>query len=67
MLKITCFKCQWGWSLNREAVEMALASVESGATHYMVACPKCRRMNKIPVTRLKAALPRQASEQPGED
>lgn len=61
MLKVTCYKCHWSWSLNNEAVRTALESLKPDATHYTLECPKCRRVNKIPVQQLKRALPRTSS------
>lgn len=62
MLKRTCYKCQWSWSLNNETVKAALDSLEPGATYYGLECPKCRRINKVPIKQLKRALPRQATK-----
>ncbi len=67
MLKITCFKCHWSWSLNRQTVQAAVDSLEPGASHYTVECPKCRRINKVAVKRLKRALPRVVPEAPSPD
>ena len=58
MLKITCFKCHWSWSLNQEAAAAALESLEPGDDYYAIECPKCRRINKVPLKQLKRALPR---------
>lgn len=57
MIKITCFNCHASWSLNREEIEAALASLKPGATHYTVECPKCRRVNKVTIRQLQRALP----------
>jgi hypothetical protein len=66
MLKITCYKCHWSWSLNREAVQAALDSLEPEAKYYAVECPHCRRTNKVTIKQLKRALPRppRAAEAP---
>ncbi|MBN1121500.1 MAG: hypothetical protein JXJ17_10505 [Anaerolineae bacterium] len=58
MLKISCFNCQWSWSLNQEATQAALDSLGEGENYYATECPKCRRLNKIPIKQLKRALPR---------
>jgi hypothetical protein len=58
MLKITCFKCHWGWSLNREATQAALESLGPDDEYYAAECPRCRRINKVPVKQLQRALPR---------
>ena len=62
MLKITCFKCQWSWSLNRDAAQAALDSLKPGDDYYAAECPKCRRVNKVTVKQLKRALPRAAAK-----
>jgi hypothetical protein len=61
MLKVTCFKCHWSWSMNNEAVQSALSSLQPEVEHYAVECPKCRRVNKITVHQLERALPRTAT------
>jgi hypothetical protein len=61
MLKITCFKCHWGWSMNNEAVHGALTSMQPEEEYYAVECPKCRRVNKITIHQLERALPRPAA------
>jgi phage FluMu protein Com len=58
MLKITCFKCHWSWSLNQEAAQAALESLKPGEEHFTIECPRCRRVNKVTVHQLKQALPR---------
>ncbi len=58
MLKITCFKCHWSWSLNQEAAQAALASLKPDEEHYTVECPRCRRVNKVNVQQLRRSLPR---------
>ena len=59
MLKQTCFKCRWSWSLNPEAVQAALDSLKPEDAYYTLECPKCRRISKVTVKQLKRALPRQ--------
>lgn len=66
MLKITCFKCHWSWSLNRDSVQAALDSMGPDETYYSIECPKCRRVNKVTVKQLKRALPRRAAEDTAE-
>ena len=58
MLKITCFKCRWSWSLNRDAAQAALDSLKPEDDYYAIECPKCRRVNKVTIKQLKRALPR---------
>ena len=58
MLKVTCYKCQWSWSLNNDAVKAALDALEPDATYHAIECPKCRRINKVTVKQLRRALPR---------
>jgi ssDNA-binding Zn-finger/Zn-ribbon topoisomerase 1 len=58
MLKVTCYKCQWSWSLNNDAVKTALDALEPDAAYYAIECPKCRRINKVTVKQLRRALPR---------
>jgi hypothetical protein len=57
MLKITCFNCHSSWSLNPEATQTALDSLKEGENYYAIECPKCRRVNKIPIKQLKRSLP----------
>ena len=63
MVKVTCFKCHWSWSLNAEGVQGALDSLSSGDSYYSLECPKCRRINKITRKQLERAQPRQAVQQ----
>lgn len=60
MLSIRCFKCGWAWSMNHDEVAAALDSMyEQGLTkHYMAECPKCRRVNKVPMKQLRRNAPR---------
>lgn len=62
MLKVTCLKCHWSWSLNHEAVQAALDSLKPGEDHYSIECPRCRRVNKVTSSQLRHALPRAAGE-----
>ncbi len=64
MLKITCFKCHWSWSLNPEAVQAALDTLKPGSEHYTIECPRCRRANKVTIQQLKHALPRATPSAP---
>jgi hypothetical protein len=61
MLKITCFNCRWSWSMNAEAAQGALDSLKPGEEHYIVECPRCRRVNKVTEHQLKRSLPRSSS------
>jgi phage FluMu protein Com len=58
MLKITCFNCHLSWSLNPEATQAALDSLKEDESYYAIECPKCRRVNKIPIKQIKRSLPR---------
>ncbi len=62
MVKITCLKCHWSWSLNADAVQAAYDSLKPGEKHFSVPCPRCGRINKISARQLKQALPRQATD-----
>ncbi len=57
MVKITCFKCHWSWSLNQSEVATALESMAADVSHYSVECPRCRRVNKVPRKQLEHARP----------
>jgi phage FluMu protein Com len=56
MIKIACLKCHWSWSLNHDAIRLALESMDSGNSHYSVECPRCRRVNKIPRRQLEQTM-----------
>lgn len=60
MLSLRCFKCGWAWSMNPSEVAAALevAYEEEHSKHYMAECPKCRRVNKVPLKRLRRYAPR---------
>lgn len=62
MVKVTCFKCHWSWSLNADGVKAALTSLSAEDTHYSLECPKCRRINKITRRQLEHALPRPTAQ-----
>ena len=62
MVKITCLKCHWSWSLGSEEVKAAFESLTAEDKYYAVGCPKCRRVNKVTRKQLKRALPRAATE-----
>lgn len=62
MVKITCFKCHWSWSLGSKDVKAALDSLAPDENYYAIECPKCRRINKVTRKQLKQALPRAATE-----
>jgi len=61
MVKITCFKCRWSWSLNQSGVNDALESIIHEETHFAIECPRCRRVNKIPRKQLEQARLRRTS------
>lgn len=63
MVKVTCFKCHWSWSLNADGVRAALESLSEEDSHYSLECPKCRRINKITRKQLEHALPRSAAQE----
>lgn len=69
MLKITCYKCHWSWSLNREATEATLAALKPGEEYAALECPRCRRVNKVAVAQLKRSLPRvePTEQEPSQD
>jgi hypothetical protein len=58
MLKVTCFKCHWNWQYSNEAIKAMLDEVAEGQSSYPVECPRCRRINKVSVKKMKSALPR---------
>ena len=62
MVKITCFKCHWSWSLSNEEVKAAYDSLPAEDNYYAVGCPKCRRVNKVTRKQLKQALPPSTTE-----
>ncbi|MBN1429692.1 MAG: hypothetical protein JXB07_15080 [Anaerolineae bacterium] len=62
MVKITCFKCHWSWSLSSEEVKTIFDALTPEDNYYAVGCPKCRRVNKVTRKQLQQALPRPAAE-----
>jgi hypothetical protein len=59
-MQVRCQRCNYMFTLSREAVTAALEEVkESNAKHYNVECPKCRRQIKMPVKNLQRGQPRQ--------
>ena len=59
-MSIRCFKCGWAWSMNASEVAAALDSMheQEHTKHYMAECPKCRRVNKVPIKQLRRYAPR---------
>jgi hypothetical protein len=51
-----CYQCGWSFTLGREAIEAAVAGAGSEKT-YNMPCPRCRKINKIPIQQLKRTLP----------
>jgi hypothetical protein len=51
-----CYNCGWNFALGRETVELAVATAGNEKT-YAIPCPRCRKINKIPMQQLKRALP----------
>jgi hypothetical protein len=50
MIKVTCFKCGWKFTLDEEAIAESLAEAETPPRrHYVVGCPRCRQANKVPL------------------
>ena len=59
-MQIRCQRCNYMFTLGREAVAAALEEVkETQVKHYNVDCPKCRRQVKIPIKNLQRGQPRQ--------
>lgn len=57
MLKATCFKCHWTWSLTREAAQAALDSLDEDDKYFTLRCPQCGRANKVARQQLERAIP----------
>jgi ssDNA-binding Zn-finger/Zn-ribbon topoisomerase 1 len=62
MVKVTCLKCHWSWSLNSDEIKSVLDTLGPEDAYYAVECPKCRRINKITRKQLEHALPPQGAE-----
>ena len=59
-MQARCQRCNYMFTLAREAVAAALEEVKETRTkHYNVECPKCRRQVKIPVKDLQRGQSRQ--------
>jgi DNA-directed RNA polymerase subunit RPC12/RpoP len=57
MLKMTCFKCHWTWTLTREGAQAALDSLDEDDKYYTIRCPQCGRANKVARQQLEHAVP----------
>jgi ssDNA-binding Zn-finger/Zn-ribbon topoisomerase 1 len=57
MVKVTCYKCHWTWTLNQEATQAAYESLGPDDKYYAAHCPQCGRLNKVAVDQLKRWLP----------
>jgi len=58
MIQIRCQRCGWVFTLNRDAIGLAVAEAEAArADYYQEPCPKCRNAVKIQVKELRRRLP----------
>jgi phage FluMu protein Com len=57
-MQILCYHCHKPYALNKETIHQALDQVNSeGLSHYDVACPHCRRVNRVSQKELLRAAP----------
>jgi len=57
-MQLRCFKCQMPIMLSRDAILSALDHLHDEDTNrYDVRCPKCRKVNRIPIEQLQHAAP----------
>jgi hypothetical protein len=47
--------------MNAEAAQGALDTLKPGDEHYIIECPRCRRVNKVTEHQLRRSLPRTGS------
>ncbi|NIM93709.1 MAG: hypothetical protein GTO18_08360 [Anaerolineales bacterium] len=63
-MQLRCYRCGWSFAIKKEEIAFAVESLEeSGGVHYDVRCPRCRHINKIPLTQLQRAVPRSEGEE----
>jgi len=55
MVKARCFRCGFAFQFTEQFLANALAAQGAGGhpEHYMAECPHCRRVNKIPLKRVR--------------
>ena len=57
-MQVRCFKCQMPIMLSRDAIFSALDYLhDENLNRYDVRCPKCRKVNRVPITQLERAAP----------
>jgi hypothetical protein len=59
MIKTRCFKCGQAYQLTEQFVANALAAqgVTQKPSHYSAECPRCRRVNKVSLKRVRLPEP----------
>ncbi len=58
MMQVRCQRCGWVFTLNRDAIGLAVAEAEAAqADYYQEPCPRCRNVVKIQVKELRRRLP----------
>ena len=59
MRRVRCQRCGHMFTLSRDLVVAALDELrQKGLEYYMVECPRCRHMIKVPRTDLERMGPR---------
>ena len=57
-MQVRCQRCSWVFTLNLDAIGMAVAEAEAlHAEFHQEPCPKCRNAIKIQVKELRRRLP----------
>jgi len=51
MINVRCFKCGWFFTVDEKA--LAEQQGEENPRHYVVECPRCRQVNKIPARQVR--------------
>ena len=69
MVKVRCFRCGNAFQLTEQFIANALAleGVTGKPAHYSAECPRCRRVNKVPLKRVRLPEPETVEEQDSEN
>ena len=51
MIHVTCFKCNWKFTVDEEALAEGMEKAVPPLRHYVVECPRCRQASKVSLKR----------------